>query len=338
MTPQKKILIVGESGNHCLEMSYLEAFRSAGHDVRLFDSRKAVMRYAKPGKLGFQVHRFLPVDAWIKKANKDLINETRTFDPHLVLIFTGTEILPGTLAYLKSILSSRLAWYWADPLPNLSRYIHGSLPFVDFVLSYSESSLPVFRQMGAREAVWLPFAGDLAAHFGEAGEQKQFDWDLSFIGSWRPEREAALRIIHEHFPDFRLRISGPYWHRCTYKPVKKIASSKPVYGKAFADIVSRSFLNLNVMDDSNYPSVNMRFFEILTAGGAEICSASPEMEKVFLDREHLLFFSDEQKLVEQIKYAIAHKEAIAMIRKQGQQLLKKQHLYTHRAATILGML
>jgi len=333
-----RILIAGETGNHCLEMSYYEAFRSLGHDARLFDTRKAVIRYAKPGKLGFQVHRFLPVDAWIKKANKDLINEARAFNPDLILAFTGAEILPGTFAYLRTILSAKLAWYWADPLPNLSRYIHGSLPIVDLVFSYSENSLPVFRRMGACQTVWLPFAGDLAAHYGDADEQRQYSWDLSFIGSWRPEREAALRVIHQQFPEFRLKVGGPYWNRCTYKPLKKIISSKPVYGKEFSDIVSRSFLNLNVMDDSNYPSVNMRFFEILAAGGTEICSASPEMEKVFINREHLLFFSNEQELAEQISYAVAHKEAINGIRKQGQQLLKNRHLYTHRAATILGML
>ena len=334
----KKILIAGETGNHCLEMSYYEAFRSLGHDVRLFDTRKAVIKYAKPGKLGFQVHRFLPVDAWIKKANKDLINEARSFEPHLILAFTGAEILPGTFAYLKTILSSTLAWYWADPLPNLSRYIHGSLPLADIVFSYSENSIPVFGRMGARKTVWLPFAGDLSAHYANAGEQKQFDWDISFIGSWRPEREAALRAIHRQFPDFRLKIGGPYWHRCTYQPIKKIASSKPVYGKAFADIVSRSLLNLNVMDDSNYPSVNMRFFEILAAGGAELCSASPEMEKVFVDRQHMLFFNNEQRLVEQIDYAMSRKDAINKIRIEGQHLLKTGHLYTHRAATILETL
>jgi hypothetical protein len=68
----QRILIAGESGNHCLEMAYFDAFTALGHEVRLFDTRTAVMKYVKPNKLAYMLHRFLPVDAWIKKANKDL--------------------------------------------------------------------------------------------------------------------------------------------------------------------------------------------------------------------------------------------------------------------------
>jgi spore maturation protein CgeB len=334
----RKILLAGETGNHCLEMSYYEAFLSLGHEVRLFDTRKAIRRYARAGSLGFQVHRFLPVDAWIKKANKDLVNTAREFKPDLILVFTGAEILPGTFAYLRTVLHSTICWYWADPLPNLSRYICGSLPVTDIVFSYSETSLPVFLQLGARKTSWLPFAGDLTAHHREPSGRVVYDWDISFIGSWRPEREKVLQLIHQHWPDFRIRVAGPYWHRCTYKPIKKIASARPVSGSEFADIVSRSFLNLNVMDDSNYPSVNMRFFEILAAGGAELCSASPEMQRVFTDRKHLLFFADERELADQIKFAVANREEIDRMRKEGQAFLKEAHLYRHRAASILQQL
>lgn len=334
----RKILLAGETGNHCLEMSYYEAFRSLGHETQLFDTKRAVQRYARPGSLGFRVHRFLPVDAWIKKANKDLVNTARAFKPDLILVFTGAEILPGTFAYLKTILDSSICWYWADPLPNLSRYICGSLPLTDIVFSYSENSLPVFQRMGAQRTVWLPFAGDLSAHPGEPADRDAYDWDISFIGSWRPEREKVLQLIQQQWPDFRIKVSGPYWHRCTYRPLKKIASSRPVFGKEFADIVSRSFLNLNVMDDSNFPSVNMRFFEILTAGGAELCSASPEMEKTFVNRRQMLFFSDEQQLMDQVRFAIANPKEIDKIRKEGQNLLKERHLYRHRAASILQQL
>jgi spore maturation protein CgeB len=334
----RKILLAGETGNHCLEMSYYEAFLSLGHEVRLFDTRKAVQRYARLGSLGFQAHRFLPVDAWIRKANKDLVNTAREFKPDLILVFTGAEILPGTFAYLKTVLHSSICWYWADPLPNLSRYICGSLALTDVVFSYSETSLPVFRQLGARRTAWLPFAGDLTAHYQEPLGRDEYDWDISFIGSWRPEREKVLQQIHQHWPDFRIRVSGPYWHRCSYRPLKKIASTKPVFGSEFAEVVSRSFLNLNVMDDTNYPSANMRFFEILTAGGAELCSASPEMEKTFINRRQMLFFSDEQELVDQIRFAIANRQEIDRMRKAGHALLRDAHLYRHRAASILQQL
>jgi len=333
-----KIIIAGESGNHCLETSFYEAFRELGHEVVLFDTKKAVQKYARPGKWGYKFHTFVPVDAWVKKANKDFVNVVKGIQPDLLVAFTGAEILPGTFAYIKTLFPVRIAWYWADPLLNLNRYILDSLPLTDMVASYSRNTLHVFEQMGVKKAAWLPFAGDKLAHYSPAAQRGSYEHDVSFIGSWRPEREEVLKNIHILFPHLRLKISGPYWQRCAYSPLKKLADSRPLFGKAFSSVVQRSFLNLNVMDDLNYPGVNMRFFEIPMAGGLELCSAAPEMENVFADREHLLYFSGKDRLAEQIEYAFAHKEEIERIKLNGQALLMQEHLYTHRASMLLNWL
>jgi len=334
----QRILIVGETGNHCLEMSYYKAFLNAGHEVKLFDSKQAVRQYARLGNLGYTIHRFFPVEAWLRKANKMFTEEVKAFRPNWVIAFTGAEILPGSFAYIKSILPLKLAIYWADPLPNLTGYIQQSLPLADLVASYSKSSLEVFSQMGARSTCWLPFAADTDAHFEAAAPRQEYSYDISFIGSWRPERESALRTIFENFPGLRFKVSGPYWNRCSFSPIRKLASSKPMYGKKFSGVVQDSFLNLNVIDNTNFPSVNMRFFEIMAAGGLELCSAGPEMENVFLDKEHLLYFNSPQSLIETVQYAYANKEKIESMKVAGQQLLTKQHLYSHRVVLLQSLL
>jgi spore maturation protein CgeB len=329
-----RILIAGETGNHCLEMSYYNAFVKAGYVTKLYDTKKAVRHYARFGNLGYTIHRFFPVEAWLRKANKEFTNDVKAFNPDIVIAFTGAEILPGSFAYIKSILPVKLVWYWADPLPNLTRYIHQSLSLTDLVASYSRSSLAVFEQMGAKNTCWLPFAGDVEAHFKPAVRREVYKFDISFIGSWRPERESALKIIYENFPALRFKVSGPYWKRCGFAPIRKLASEQPIFGKDFAAIVQDSFLNLNVIDNSNFPSVNMRFFEILAAGGLELCSAGPEMEDIFIDKQHLLYFTDEVSLVNSIKYALENKDNVEQIKIAGQQTLTEKHLYTHRIAEI----
>jgi spore maturation protein CgeB len=332
----QKILIAGETGNHCLEMSYYQACQRAGYNVQLFDTQRAVHKYARLGKFGRQLHRFFPVEAWLRKANKEFAEYVKSYKPDTIVLFTGAETLPGTIAYIKSILPVRIVWYWADPLPNLSRYIHQSLPLVDLVASYSRSSLKVFEQMGAARTLWLPFAGDKDAHYMPAAPRKDYSYDVSFVGSWRPEREAALQIIHENFPQLRLKVTGPYWNRAQYAPIKKMSETSPLYGKAFTEVIQSSRLNLNVMDNTNYPSVNMRFFEILTAGGTELCSAGPEMEDVFFPQQHLLYFSDAASLVEKVKFALANPEQIEDIKCKGQQLLLSGHLYEHRVQSLMS--
>src|SRR5450432_567741 len=140
-----RILIVGETGNHCLEMSYYEAFLAMGCEVTLFDIKKGVEKYARPGKWAYRVHLFFPVESWLRKANKELAEMAISVKPDIVLAFSGAQVLAGTFAYIKSVLPAAIVWYWADPLPNMSRYIHNSLALTDLVASYSSSSLEAFR-------------------------------------------------------------------------------------------------------------------------------------------------------------------------------------------------
>jgi spore maturation protein CgeB len=333
-----RILIAGETGNHCLEMSYYKAFQDAGHEVKLYDTKKAVMKYARLGALGYRLHQFLPVDVWIRKANKEFTEEVKLFKPDILIAFTGAEILPGSFAYIKSILPVRIAWYWADPLPNLSRYLHQGLPLADLVASYSSSSLQPFTAMGARAVCWLPFAGDTEAHYMKAAACEKYTYDISFIGSWRPEREAALKTIFENFPGLRFKISGPYWNRCSFKPIRKLAGIQSYFGQSFSAVVQQSFLNLNVIDNSNFPSVNMRFFEIITAGGLALSSTGPEMETTFIDKAHLLYFNSQEQLVETVRYAFDNAAKMETLKTAAQQLLMEKHLYRHRASSLHALL
>ncbi len=334
----RKIFIAGESGNNCLEMSYLKAFREEGYEVELFDTTLAIKKYARPFGYGYTLHKFFPVESWVKKANKDLTEAVKTFEPDLFIAFSGAQILPGSFAYIRSLLATRLYWYWADPLPNLSRYVYLSVPLTDGIFTYSESSVKAFRAMGMKNAWWLPFAADADAHFIKAAARHSYAYDVSFIGSWRPEREHALRVIYENFPGLRFRVAGPYWHRCTFAPIRRIASTKPVYGKEFSEIVQQSYLSLNVNDKSNYPAVNMRFFEILTAGGLELCSAGPEMEQVFRNREHLLYFSNDSQLIETVRFALENTDSMEAVKIAGQALLRKDHLYLNRVKKMVSVL
>jgi spore maturation protein CgeB len=335
----KKVLIAGETGNHCLEMAYQKAFADAGHTVALYDTKKAVWQYARGGHWGYQLHRFFTVEAWVRKANKNFCEFVKAFRPDILMVFTGAEILPGSFAYIKSILpNTKIVWYWADPLPNLTQYIYKSLVFADLLASYSKSSLAVFGTMGAKKTCWLPFAGDVEAHFKQAEKKENYPFDISFIGSWRPEREAALKTIHQHFPFLQFKICGPYWHRCKYKPIRKIASSQPIYGKFFTEVVQQTFLNLNVIDTTNYPAANMRFFEIISAGGLQLCSATPEMEVEFQNRKQVLCFNTEEAIVETIQHALNNRAAMEDIKIAGQQLLLSQHLYLNRVAQLLPLI
>ena len=71
-----------------------------------------------------------------------------------------------------------------------------------------------------------------------------------------------------------------------------------LYGEDFSKVVQSSRINLNIIDDTNFPAANMRFFEIPVLGGIEVSSLCPELENDFINQEHLFYYKNLGDLVE----------------------------------------
>jgi spore maturation protein CgeB len=85
-----------------------------------------------------------------------------------------------------------------------------------------------------------------------------------------------------------------------------------------------------VIDDTNYPAANMRFFEIPAAGGLQLSSACPEMAHIFKNKENILYFSDVKELIAQIDFVMKNPDDSKYIREQSHQFVKKHHSYQNR--------
>jgi spore maturation protein CgeB len=186
---------------------------------------------------------------------------------------------------------------------------------------------------------WAPLAGDPFLHSYTSDKDQQFINDISFVGMWRPEREKVMRLILNKFPDRNIHLFGKYWKRnCTDKALLQKWKGEEIIGKELGKFFHTSRININVIDDTNYPAANMRFFEVCTAGGLQLTSSCPEMETTFRDSEHLLYFSSESELQEKIEWALNNTTETEKIRKQGLELINAAHTYTHRLQTILSQL
>ncbi len=72
-------------------------------------------------------------------------------------------------------------------------------------------------------------------------------------------------------------------------------------GEEMATFFQRTRVNINVIDDTNFPSANMRFFEIPTAGGVQVCTSCPDMEGEFLDGRHLMYYNSLEQLADKVE-------------------------------------
>ena len=82
-----KLLLVGTINNFCLETSYANAAAELGYEAYRFDPAKETGKYLKFGKIGSKLHNFLPVEAWVRKMNRELIVFVNECKPDAIFLF-----------------------------------------------------------------------------------------------------------------------------------------------------------------------------------------------------------------------------------------------------------
>lgn len=332
----RRVMLVGRYPLEALECSYQRALEALGCEVHRFDIVAAIQRHVRLGPVGRLFNTFVPVEPWIRKASRDLALQAMQVRPDLILMFGHYPIRVSALSQLRASTDAALVHVWPDTMVNWPTDLTVCLPLYDLVATYSRATVSVFERLGARRAVWIPLAGDPALHpdiICSDEDRQRYGAQVVFIGGWRPEREAVLSRLGA----VDLKIWGPEWgRRCKGNPViLKAWQKRAIYGQEFARAVKCSQINLNIIDPTNYPAANMRFFEIPMAGGAQISSSCPEMVDTFRHGAHLFYYASGDELPELIASLLEDEERLRRVAAAAHTQVLAAHTYTDRARAIL---
>jgi spore maturation protein CgeB len=331
------MMIVGHFALGNLESSYKIAFEALGCHVTAFDIKDAVDGHTRLGRGGQFFNTFVPVEPWIRKANREMILRATHTATNLLVVVGQQPVRAGALAQIQASTHARAILIWPDPLLNLDAETIACLPLYDLVATYSSATLDPFRRLGASHVEWVPLAADPSLHspvICTPSEQSEFEADISFIGGWRPEREALLKRLGV----FNLKIWGTGWRRHATDPaVKKAFQGRALRGAEFAKAVTRSKVNLNIIDQTNYSAPNMRFFEISMAGGLQVSSYCPEMGDEFRHGEHIFYYRNAAELPGLVKMLLPDEPMRQRVAAAAHDKVLAGHTYKHRAECILSM-
>jgi hypothetical protein len=323
-----------------LETSYANAAKNIGAEVIRFDPSVEILKHIKFNKIGKMIHDFLNVEVWTRKMNRELVVKVHEEKPNIILLVGGAKVLFGTLATIKVIRPTcKIVWIWPDTPMNLNANNLNYRSIIDLSATYSKASVQVFNSLGFKNVHWVPLAGDLFLHGNKVKENNHFDCDISFVGMWRPEREKIMQTINTYFSHLKIEIYGNYWKRnCKNEQLMKKWKGNGFYAKSLSNHFNNTKISLNIIDDTNYPAANMRFFEIPTSGGFQICSSCPEMETIFQEGEDILYFKNSDELIEKVNWALNNTDSLQRIKKAAQLKINMQHNYSIRMQQILDLL
>jgi spore maturation protein CgeB len=343
--PPLKAFVVGRVTEDALEGSYLRAFQKLGLTVKSWDMPKGLDRQTRLGGIGRFVNGFWPVEAWVMKANRDLVLAVIESSPDLLLVFGSTRVSAGALGQIKAALPKcQLVLVWPDSLVYCYSWILNAVPVYDLIATYSQATVDPFLRLGARRAEWVPLGFDPELHppYADGAEdsraQVYADCDASFVGNYTTEREEI--VVHLVTGGFRVRVWGPReWERKARDraALKKYWQGGPLFGQDFCLAVKSAPVSLNPINPVTYPAANMRFFEIPGCGGVSVCARSPELEAEFPDGQACYYYDSPANARSVVRMAIDDPEGRKRVSRTGQEMVLHAHTYAHRSQQILEL-
>ncbi len=317
-----RIAMVGQFTNREHWAGWLAlAFQKKGHDVRAFDYRE------KTRTIGDMTGM-----------NRSLVRTVRGWDSEVVVVVKGEQIQPGSLETLRKdgcrtvLLANDDHQVWREVSLPLGKHC-------DKVFTFTEKMLPQYKQEGI-DAEFMLFYADPSITAEWLGKNEK-NYDVSFVGTYYPEREPLVKALIDS--GLRFHLIGDGWE--SHLP---LVHGDFYGGRADYDEVlktwSQSKVCLNIHQvglEKLGVRANLRCYEL----GAEGCFMFTDhvegMREVLGDG----FFSypDEWTAEEGVlqirilasdKYAETRKEKAALLHKT----VLERHTAAHRASQILQSL
>lgn len=338
-----KIFIVGalEDRPEALESSYARAFSKLGHQVFRWDPVQALAQNSRGWRVGEVFSRFVEIEPWSHKANLEFLALTHDLKPDLILVIATSGVNAGTLAQIKVVIpDTRIYSIYPDTPHNLVSNRIQCLPLFDRVIVYAKELVDMFGRMGARHVVPLGFAADPDLHqpYIGQGHDDLRSVDVSFIGNWRPEREAFL----EQLADFNLLIWGSsYWNTRTRprSPLRKRWAGHPAKGIELARAVATSKISLNILGPISWPGPNMRTFELPACEAFVLSERQPGVMEYFKEDFSITCYSSLEDARKKIDYYLHDEVKRKRIARAGYEtVIHGGNTYLDRATTIVRWL
>lgn len=200
---------------------------------------------------------------------------------------------------------------------NRSHYYEGCLPLYDIVFTTKTYNLQELRKLGARRTEFFLDSYDELLHrpLLDYSDIKAKDIDVSFIGTFEPERAATIKWLGEQ--GIKVVVFGNGWGEIKDMSANINIQNFPVYGEDYVTVINRSKINLGFLRKINRDEVTSRTMEITGSKGFLLAERTKRHQELFEEGVEADFFSSDQELLEKIKFYLRNLDRINAIANSG---------------------
>jgi len=289
-----KILISGSDKVYAIENFYKKYLDEFGADVKLFTAQNFFYDYYNRSIINKLKYR-AGVSTILRDINDRFKKSIDEFEPDIIWIFKGMEILPASLQWAKAPGSKLVNYNPDNPFifsgkGSGNRNITKSIPLYDLHFTYNLEVKQKLQSEYKAVTAFLPFGFDLNQKLFEDCERQEELIRLCFAGN--PDEQRASFIKQLADAGIIIDVYGHYWNRFINHANVNICT--PVYGDEFWKVLRRYRVQLNLMRIHNKHSHNMRTFEVPGVGGIMLAPDTVEHKLFFRDGKEAFLFSDIQ--------------------------------------------
>lgn len=137
------------------------------------------------------------------------------------------------------------------------------------------------------------------------------------------ERIGVLNLLAEYFP-----VTLCTYHSPSVAKLKNVRVLPPIeQGEAFAIMVSKSKINLNISLKGIRGGTPLRVMDIMAAGGFVLTGYCEETAELFEEDKEIAMFRTPEELVEKAAYYLEHEDERKAIAAAGQQKVLAEFTY-----------
>jgi spore maturation protein CgeB len=334
-----RILLVGALSEYAIERYYLRYFNERpGTIAEIFVAQNLFLEFYSKNAWNKIFFR-LGLKRIYDRINEGLKTKICSFQPDVLFVFKGMEILPSTLKWARNKNIKIVNYNPDNPFLFSGRgsgniNVTQSISLFDLHFSYDDDILTRIQRDYDIAAYKLPFGFDVAEKTYNACVAETEIVRLCFLGNPDRKRAQFLRELAE--AGIKLDVYGSNWER--FLVHKNIQAFNSVYGDQFWKTLRRYRVQLNLMRPHNPNSHNMRSFEVPGIGGILLAPDTKDHRQFFKAEDEIFLFMDIQSCIEQVKrlLALSSQDAEGIRRKARDRAIHSGYDYRSRAAQALN--
>ena len=333
-----KVLILGANKPHNIEYNYSKYLNLNSSIVcEIYPSYDFFADLLTKSILNKVVNR-LNVNWLLDNINRNILIYVNQFQPDIVWVFKGMEILPETITEIKKNRVKVINYnpdhpFFFSGIGSGNKNVTKSFSLFDYHITYNISLKEKIEQDFGIPTFLLPFGYELKKEVFEYVSSIEEINRVCFIGNPDSTRIRFISNLLEN--NIHLTVFGHGWDS-KLKGFSNCEIFDAVYHEKMWENMYRYRIQLNIFREHNEGSHNMRTFEIPAIGGIQLAPDTTEHRVYFEPEKEIFLYQDIPNCIIQIKKILALSSAqSASIRLASRERsINSNYSYEERAKSV----